>query len=172
MTSVTPASDIWSVGCLAIELLTGQAPYFDLQPMSALFRIVQDAHPPLPQGISPGMLVSITPSLQLKNLMLLPASGVSTSCMASEWSCLSLIQCQRLAMLSTCSVASDCFYLPSIHCQMLALEIQFLMIEQRTMYRLPPDQGMWDFCSPQHHTSHCNGNQRDAWLKKLNMGLP
>ena len=58
MTSVTPAADIWSVGCLAIELLTGQAPYFELQPMSALFRIVQDAHPPLPQGISPGMLVS------------------------------------------------------------------------------------------------------------------
>ncbi|KAK9866669.1 hypothetical protein WJX84_008559 [Apatococcus fuscideae] len=56
MTSVTSASDIWSVGCLAIELLTGQAPYFDLQPMSALFRIVQDPHPPLPQGVSPNML--------------------------------------------------------------------------------------------------------------------
>ena len=41
MTSVTAAADIWSVGCLAIELLTGQPPYFDLQPMSALFRIVQ-----------------------------------------------------------------------------------------------------------------------------------
>lgn len=41
MTSTTPASDIWSVACLAIELLTGQPPYFDLQPMSALFRIVQ-----------------------------------------------------------------------------------------------------------------------------------
>lgn len=41
MTQVTPASDIWSVGCLIIELLTGYPPYFDLQPMSALFRIVQ-----------------------------------------------------------------------------------------------------------------------------------
>ena len=41
MTCVTPAADIWSVGCLAIELLTGQPPYYDLQPMSALFRIVQ-----------------------------------------------------------------------------------------------------------------------------------
>ncbi len=41
MTSVTAAADIWSVGCLSIELLTGQPPYFDLQPMSALFRIVQ-----------------------------------------------------------------------------------------------------------------------------------
>jgi len=41
LTSVTPAADIWSVGCLAVELLTGQPPYFDLQPMSALFRIVQ-----------------------------------------------------------------------------------------------------------------------------------
>lgn len=55
MTSVTAAADIWSVACLSIELLTGQAPYYDLQPMSALFRIVQDEHPPLPEDISPGM---------------------------------------------------------------------------------------------------------------------
>jgi hypothetical protein len=41
MTQVTPASDIWSVGCLIIEMLTGSPPYYDLQPMSALFRIVQ-----------------------------------------------------------------------------------------------------------------------------------
>ena len=52
MTSVTPASDIWSVGCLVIEMLTGQPPYFELQPMSALFRIVQDDQPPLPPGLS------------------------------------------------------------------------------------------------------------------------
>lgn len=45
MTSVTAAADIWSVGCLCIELLTGQPPYFDLQPMSALFRIVQARRP-------------------------------------------------------------------------------------------------------------------------------
>lgn len=41
MTQVTSASDIWSVGCLILELLTGYPPYYDLQPMSALFRIVQ-----------------------------------------------------------------------------------------------------------------------------------
>jgi hypothetical protein len=41
MTQVTAASDIWSVGCLILELLTGYPPYYDLQPMSALFRIVQ-----------------------------------------------------------------------------------------------------------------------------------
>jgi len=55
MTSISPASDIWSVGCTAIELLTGAPPYFDLQPMSALFRIVQDECPPLPDGISAAM---------------------------------------------------------------------------------------------------------------------
>ena len=46
------ACDIWSVGCTAIELLTGKPPYFDLQQMPALFRIVQDDHPPLPDNIS------------------------------------------------------------------------------------------------------------------------
>ena len=55
MVGVTAASDIWSVGCLAVELLTGAPPYYDLQPMSALYRIVQDEHPPLPQGLSGAM---------------------------------------------------------------------------------------------------------------------
>lgn len=53
MTQVTPASDIWSVGCLIVELLTGSPPYFEMQPMSALFRIVSDEHPPLPDSLSP-----------------------------------------------------------------------------------------------------------------------
>ncbi|GAX73992.1 hypothetical protein CEUSTIGMA_g1442.t1 [Chlamydomonas eustigma] len=55
MTQVTSASDIWSVGCLIVEVLNGSPPYFELQPMSALFRIVQDDHPPLPDKISPLM---------------------------------------------------------------------------------------------------------------------
>ncbi len=55
MTQVTAASDIWSVGCLIVEVLNGSPPYFELQPMSALFRIVQDSHPPLPSKISPLM---------------------------------------------------------------------------------------------------------------------
>ncbi|CAI5489387.1 unnamed protein product [Closterium sp. Naga37s-1] len=41
MSGISPASDIWSVGCTVIELLTTKPPYFDLQPMPALFRIVQ-----------------------------------------------------------------------------------------------------------------------------------
>ncbi|GMI26982.1 hypothetical protein TeGR_g7905, partial [Tetraparma gracilis] len=48
----TAACDIWSLGCTVIELLTGKPPYMELDPMAALFRIVQDEHPPLPQGIS------------------------------------------------------------------------------------------------------------------------
>lgn len=41
MSGVCAASDIWSVGCTVIELLTCVPPYYDLQPMPALFRIVQ-----------------------------------------------------------------------------------------------------------------------------------
>jgi serine/threonine protein kinase len=49
---ITPAADIWSLGCTIIELVTGSPPYADLQSMSALFRIVQDDHPPMPEGLS------------------------------------------------------------------------------------------------------------------------
>ncbi|KAI4385817.1 hypothetical protein MLD38_003810 [Melastoma candidum] len=53
MSGVCAASDIWSVGCTVIELLTCIPPYYDLQPMPALFRIVQDDHPPIPDNLSP-----------------------------------------------------------------------------------------------------------------------
>ena len=48
----TASCDIWSLGCTIIELLTGKPPYMELEPMAALFRIVQDDHPPLPAGVS------------------------------------------------------------------------------------------------------------------------
>ncbi|KAJ3293316.1 hypothetical protein HK104_004582 [Borealophlyctis nickersoniae] len=45
-------SDIWSLGCTIIEMLTGKPPYIDLIPMTALFRIVEDDSPELPDDIS------------------------------------------------------------------------------------------------------------------------
>jgi serine/threonine protein kinase len=53
LSGMTTASDIWSVGCTIIELLTGKPPYFDITPMGALFKIVQDDHPAIPEGFSP-----------------------------------------------------------------------------------------------------------------------
>ncbi|KAI8331532.1 kinase-like domain-containing protein [Chlamydoabsidia padenii] len=48
-------SDIWSLGCTLIELVTGKPPYADLISMSAMFRIVEDDFPPLPDNISKDM---------------------------------------------------------------------------------------------------------------------
>ncbi|CAO3589769.1 unnamed protein product [Absidia cylindrospora] len=48
-------SDIWSLGCTLIELVTGKPPYADLISMSAMFRIVEDDYPTLPDNISEGM---------------------------------------------------------------------------------------------------------------------
>lgn len=53
LSGATSASDIWSVGCTVIELLQGKPPYHNLAPMPALFAIVNDDHPPLPEGVSP-----------------------------------------------------------------------------------------------------------------------
>ncbi|KAG5654371.1 hypothetical protein H0H81_003829 [Sphagnurus paluster] len=47
-------SDIWSLACTIIELLTGRPPYADIgNSMSVMFRIVEDDIPPLPATCSP-----------------------------------------------------------------------------------------------------------------------
>ncbi|KAH0795923.1 STE/STE11/CDC15 protein kinase [Histomonas meleagridis] len=53
MEPITEKSDIWSLGITAIEMFTGAPPYFDLAPIPAMFKIVQNQETPLPDNISP-----------------------------------------------------------------------------------------------------------------------
>ena len=49
---VTQACDIWSLGCTVIELMTGQAPYQNFQPVTAMIKIVQEGIPAPPESFS------------------------------------------------------------------------------------------------------------------------
>lgn len=49
----TRKADIWSVGCLVVEMLTGNHPYPTLNQMQAIFKIGMSAKPEIPPDISP-----------------------------------------------------------------------------------------------------------------------
>mmetsp|Transcript_1064 Transcript_1064/g.3807 ORF Transcript_1064/g.3807 Transcript_1064/m.3807 type:complete len:1109 (+) Transcript_1064:54-3380(+) len=76
LAGASPQSDIWSVGCTVIELLTGEPPYFDLAPMPALFRIVQDDHPPLPPDVSSALKDFLMQCFQKDPLLRINAQGL------------------------------------------------------------------------------------------------
>jgi mitogen-activated protein kinase kinase kinase len=49
----TPQSDIWSIGCTIVEMVTAQHPWSNLNQFQALFSIGSGARPPIPENISP-----------------------------------------------------------------------------------------------------------------------
>ena len=53
-TSHTAKADIWSLGCLIVEMRTGQHPWMELTQMQAIFKIgsAQDARPTIPAGFT------------------------------------------------------------------------------------------------------------------------
>ncbi|EMD38387.1 hypothetical protein CERSUDRAFT_113546 [Gelatoporia subvermispora B] len=52
-TAYTRKADIWSVGCLVVEMLTGEHPWAQLTQMQAIFKIGSSAKPTIPPDISP-----------------------------------------------------------------------------------------------------------------------
>lgn len=52
LTGSSTASDIWSLGCTVIELITGLPPYHQYEDITALFKIVSDDCPPMPPNLS------------------------------------------------------------------------------------------------------------------------
>ena len=52
-TAYTKKADIWSVGCLVVEMFTGEHPWAQLNQMQAIFKIgAGNAPPPIPRDIS------------------------------------------------------------------------------------------------------------------------
>jgi mitogen-activated protein kinase kinase kinase len=51
-TAHSPKADIWSVGCLLIEMFTAEHPWANLTQMQAIFKIGGSAKPEIPADIS------------------------------------------------------------------------------------------------------------------------
>ncbi|KAM0745584.1 Pkinase-domain-containing protein [Meredithblackwellia eburnea MCA 4105] len=51
-TAYTSKADIWSLGCLVVEMLTGAHPWANLTQMQAIFRIGSSSRPSIPDDIS------------------------------------------------------------------------------------------------------------------------
>lgn len=54
--NISSSCDIWSLGCTIIQLLTTKPPYYEYDIWPALFRILTDDHPPLPENISDNLV--------------------------------------------------------------------------------------------------------------------
>ncbi|THH33938.1 hypothetical protein EUX98_g260 [Antrodiella citrinella] len=50
-TAYTKKADIWSIGCLVVEMLTGEHPWAQLTQMQAIFKIGSSAKPTIPSDI-------------------------------------------------------------------------------------------------------------------------
>ncbi|KAH9166008.1 hypothetical protein EDB89DRAFT_2076255 [Lactarius sanguifluus] len=70
----SPKSDICSLGCTVIELLTGRPPYGDIgNAMTVMFRIVEDESPPIPERFS-GPLVAFLKECFHKDPLMRPSA--------------------------------------------------------------------------------------------------
>ncbi|KAJ9459255.1 hypothetical protein DIPPA_23641 [Diplonema papillatum] len=49
------ASDVWSLGCCLLELVTGVRPYSTFISATAVIKTVSDPHPPIPPSVPPAM---------------------------------------------------------------------------------------------------------------------
>lgn len=45
-------ADVWSVGCTLLEFVTGKPPYHDQNSVAALFKMVEEPHPPVPTNLT------------------------------------------------------------------------------------------------------------------------
>ncbi|KAJ1961347.1 Protein kinase of the Mitotic Exit Network [Dipsacomyces acuminosporus] len=95
LNGATSASDIWSLGCTIIQLVSGKAPYQDLPAMAAMFRIGQDEHPPFPPNIS-----KLLKDFLSKCLVRIPSARWSAEeLLQHEWIRQCLLERQREAPL-------------------------------------------------------------------------
>ncbi|KAJ1905735.1 ATP binding, partial [Tieghemiomyces parasiticus] len=67
-THYTRKADVWSLGCLVIEMLTGEHPFPNFTEMQAMFKIGSNTSPAIPEDISAEARDFLTQTLALDYL--------------------------------------------------------------------------------------------------------
>lgn len=66
--ATTSASDIWSLGCLIVELLVGDPPYHHLSQNEILYNLLECSKlPPIPENISRVFILIIYQYIKMNN---------------------------------------------------------------------------------------------------------
>lgn len=75
-TGHTKKADIWSVGCLVVEMLTGEHPWAQLTQMQAIFKIGSSAKPTIPTDISPEAQEFLQKTFEINHELRPPAADL------------------------------------------------------------------------------------------------
>ncbi|KAI8871351.1 hypothetical protein GQ42DRAFT_4659 [Ramicandelaber brevisporus] len=101
--SITTSSDVWSIGCLSIEMITGHPPYYEMEPNAAMFKIATNQNITLPNNICTNLREFMMSCLKFNPLLRPSAHNL----IGHEWISSTLNKVRKESMLPPVTSSSS-----------------------------------------------------------------